>query len=183
MTRKDGQFLFNTLVISLLLMAIMQAVAPLLEPADVRAKWMAETDARIVPLAANDVPYMLHSRDKKTLLFVYASWCRYCRQVMPQMMDLSEDGSLDKVRLLWISIDKDRTALARYLASYHRPLRFTPYQLAGGKTETLTDALMPLDSSYNGGIPYMALFDTEGRLVARLAGIVGRSDILTLVSQ
>lgn len=175
---RDLRFAFNALLLALVIMAVLQAVAPFLKSPDPRQQEIDAYRQRIVPLPASDVAYMLTPRDgKPVLLVLYASWCSYCRQTMPGVVDLLKNGRLDKVSPLFISLDYRAGDMASYLV-HSGFTGFTPYLLGRGD---MKEVLNQAGSGYRGQIPYIALFDQEGHRTREFFGSVNQAVILDAI--
>jgi thiol-disulfide isomerase/thioredoxin len=102
-----------------------------------------------------------------TVLYVYASWCSACRGAMPTFNRVAAKYRR-KVRFVVVSVDEDMEALAEFLRSEGAP--FEPLASPMAKGERLTPALAPLGATYEGAIPYGAVFGRDGKLVRDWTG-------------
>jgi thiol-disulfide isomerase/thioredoxin len=183
---KDIKFLYWTLVGSLFFMAFLHILNPLIQPPapDMPPQEKIEAVTRqIVTMRASEVAPLLRPQNQKnTFVFVYASWCAYCRQVMPDLVDLSRRGDLSHVNLLFLSIDNRQLKLATYIAQYGYQDSFTPYMVKGSAVNSLENVLSATGATYRGAIPYMAVVSPAGRVLGEEIGLVTSSRIRDLAS-
>ena len=136
----------------------------------------------VLPPAA--VEHKLRSADgKPTLLVIYASWCPYCRQLVPTLLSLKDEGALANIHLFFISIDKDKMALAQYIAAHRYQSSLAPYMVDTDAHTAFADMLSAKGSYFSGQIPYSVLFDSKGKLVAELPGLKGKEQILEVIEK
>ena len=113
---RDIWFVVNAGVVALIVMAVLHTIHPLIQPPDPQAPEIAQAARAIVSVPAGDVPALLRdAKSKPTLAFVYAAWCGYCRQMMPDMVGLLREGKFGHMNVRFLSVDTDFKALARYL--------------------------------------------------------------------
>jgi thiol-disulfide isomerase/thioredoxin len=183
---KDQKFLYWTLVGSLLFMAFLHILNPMIQPpapdAPPREKVVAVSE-QIITIRASEVASLLRNDSgKSSLVFVYASWCAYCKQMMPDLVDLVRGNQLSQVNLLFLSVDNRKLQLATYIAQYGYEDTFTPYMVKGSAVNSLADVLKSVGGSYNGAIPYIASISSNGRLLGEDFGLITRSRILDLAN-
>ncbi|GEM_PF-2782501 len=109
-----------------------------------------------------------------SMLYVFASWCPYCRQQTPILEGFLSERSPD-MTVLAISIDQDAVALADYLLG-QPTLSFHP-QLLGDQAVALRDRLAKAGAQYTGSIPYTAFFNSDGKMVAQVTGLVNNASL------
>ena len=124
---------------------------------------------QIQPLDDAALTGLLAPKAQPSLLFVYASWCPYCRKQAPVMEQLARDFE-GQLNIIPISIDEDPEKLAAYL------------QRSGFALETLRvaeqdylpfrRALATTGSQFTGGIPHSVLLGTDGKLMDEVSGHV-----------
>lgn len=102
-TFKVNLKLSNTLIISLLLLS--GAVTAHAERSVVAPDWTLET--------ANGSPVNLHSavQQRATILFFWATWCPYCKALMPHLQSIKLEHQ-DSVQVLAINIFDDGDPIA-----------------------------------------------------------------------
>lgn len=104
---------------------------------------------------------------RPTMLYVFASWCPFCRQQTPAIEAFLAKSP--KVSVIAISIDEDPVALASYLLT-QPTLSFHP-QLLDPEVVSLRDMLKERGLQYDGSIPYTAFFDTKGAPSGLMIGL------------
>ena len=96
------------------------------------------------------------------LVFVFTSWCPFCREKFPDVMALEE---VKKGSVIALSIDRDSSKLSRYLNGYKNlPVRsILVKQSYGGE---LREALSTTYNVKNGdGIPFMVVIDGNNNVL------------------
>lgn len=133
--------------------------------------------AEMRPIDALALREKLQLTDKNTMLFIYTSWCPHCRKAIPELLKLKENGSMDHMQVVMLSIDQNPEQLINYIgnAGYHT--RFTPYLY----TERIEGDMWRLVADYNmtfkGAIPYAAVISKDGELLAETTSGNGWEDI------
>jgi len=180
-SKRDGMFIYWTLVAALLVMAFMHLVGKKFEPPPATQAQVMEALGSLQLINASQMNQMVENNDgKTTLVFFYASWCSYCVKMMPHLLGLVNDKALEHSRVLFISIDTSPNALAVYLANKRYADQFTPYIIRNYSTQSLKSVLQQKGASFGGGIPYIAVFDSSGALVAEEIGFISRWRILSM---
>ncbi|MCB1650916.1 MAG: TlpA family protein disulfide reductase [Alphaproteobacteria bacterium] len=121
---------------------------------------------------AQTVEY-IHSFKGKKAVFLYASWCGYCRKAMPDLITIEKQrpGSV-----IAVSTDKDPKALLRYLASYPD----VPFHVIALKGETQFDNIEArLNVAPREGIPHFILID--GQNIVAASQNMGAADVADYV--
>ena len=182
---KDWQFLFNAVVLSLVIMGMLHAFMPYISTPEARLEEVRATDRRIVTVKAADVPALLRNASgKPVMLVVYASWCPYCRKLMPTVTGLLRDHRLDRVSPVFLSMDYEPRELSKYLVRQDYHTLFIPYMLEQNiVNHRLSDALKTTGSGFNGAIPYIGFFDGQGKMVGELFGVVDGEKVLKAADQ
>lgn len=106
-------------------------------------------------------------RGKAVLLNFWATWCEPCKIEMPWFVDLQKKYGPQGLQVLGVAMDD---ASPKEIAQFAQKLGVN-YPIVIGK-ESVGDQY--------GGIPYLPstfYIDREGRIVDRVFGLVGRSDI------
>lgn len=124
------------------------------------------------PLSAEAIKKELAaSGGKPALLFLYASWCPYCKKQFPIIEELSKSG----YHIIPVSVDKDAAALATFLGKNHPHTPLAPY-IAENSGDIMT-WLGGLGLSYRGSIPYMVAFSGQGTPVKHFQGLTAREPL------
>lgn len=106
-----------------------------------------------------------------TLLFVYASWCPYCKEQF-KMLRALQTRYPDGLHIEYISLDENPYALSEFLMSTYPERPFTPYHVAQGEDRASFDsALAKWGFSPDGGIPHLMLLDADGKKSAEFKGL------------
>lgn len=150
-------------------------------PLTPQAKELAQN---LQPVRAQEVLNIIRDqRGKPVMVFLYASWCPYCREAMGYIQALQEDGALAPVSLVFVSLDTDHYALASYLTSLNQDIDFKPCILKRGGTASPIDQLRAGGLNFDGSIPYLAYFNRLGEKVAESAGNVDKAQISAHINQ
>lgn len=125
------------------------------------------TNVRDIP--ANDAARMVSQYRGSVVLFhIYASWSDLSKR---ELSDINRLGSTYGTRglvLLAFSADQDPDLLAKFLGN--NPLSFTPMRLTSTTGQELAAAIGTFGGSFQGSIPYTALFDRSGGLMYQWIG-------------
>jgi len=175
------KFVIYAVVWALLILALMHAYQPVIAP-DPREPEMQALMQNTVTLPPEELRQRFATSEKPTFLFVYASWCGYCQQVLPHLLKLQDTGALAHVNPLFLSLDGDKRKLAKYLVHTEYADRFTPYIIPEWSGYAVKESLANLGGGFTGAIPYIALFDKE-KLVAEISGMPTGPDLQNLLQQ
>lgn len=138
-------------------------------------------EEKIVELNGENIGRMIESRKgKPQLIFVYASWCPYCKRQFSTINRLHSTYQ-DTVAIDYISVDDDKYALADFLQRYYADLPFTPYHSALDNREAFIAALQQRGMKISGAIPYMAVLDNEGKLVREFEGLKDMQELTAVI--
>ena len=184
----DMKFLTYTMVASLVIMGLLHLVpntnAKAPPPMEISAQLRKEVVNTIKPLSTVDLRQALQINDgKPTFLFIYASWCPHCRTALPEFVRLQEKGALAKAQVIYFSTDRDPEKLIRYLAENNYHTLFTPYVFSDPDPQTLVRLVEDYGMSWQGGIPYAAILDKDGQLIAEVNRRNGWNDISRAMNQ
>ena len=183
--KKDTRFLWNTLAISLLVMALLFAFKPYINVDDPQLAQIQHLDRNIVSIKAADLPGIVHSPSgKPVMLVMYASWCGYCKRVMPVVVEMVQDHKLDMFESVFVSIDDQPRLLSTYLVHKGYDGAFIPYRvdrnMVNGSFGSFTSAT---GSHYQGAIPYIGFFGRDGKLISDASGYVSKQNVLDIVEK
>lgn len=177
--KTDIDFLMRTLIYALLFLAIIHAFRPYLSDSEAQLtpQNVEELARQTKSMAPEDVASYLQTSARPTMLVVYASWCAYCKKMMPQIYSLWQDRKINGDQMLVVSRDSSVYSLSKYLLSSDlNKMLGTPIILKNGAA-SLTAALRPLGSGFDGGIPYIGFFDAGGKLEDEIMGYTSKSDV------
>lgn len=176
-------YVVNAIGLSFMLMAVIATLAPLFQKPPPTRQEIEEVAVKIESITPRAVEPLLRSAEgKPTLLIIYASWCPFCRLAMPGLVDRQRAGEFDSYHVLYLSLDYELMAMAKYLARYGFHNNFTPYLVKRTDDESLIGVLQAAGATYDGKIPYEAVFDRNGKMVAELDGVVDKKRLLDLAS-
>jgi thiol-disulfide isomerase/thioredoxin len=180
----SAQFVFNTLVFALVLMAIMHAFKPYVEN-DSRLDEVRAFEKQLVTIEAANLPSLVSSPSKEpVMLVIYSSWCGHCKTVMPTLVDLVRGGGLEGFEPVFVSIDDQPRLLSRYLVHGEYAGAFTPYRMERDLLQTsIKKFIADSGSHYRGSIPYIGFFNREGLLISDATGAVSRDDIVGIIKK
>ena len=181
--RDDISFLINTFGITMVIVALLIAFQPYLEN-DTRLEEVKQVERSIVSLYPSELPKMLTSKTKKPVMLVaYASWCGFCRQLMPVIAAMDMNHELDGVTPVFVAIEDQPRKLSKYLVHSNYNTIFSPYMVDHALSMQISSAMEPTGSSFNGTIPYVGFFDTDGKIVTESNGVVSRQKLLSMASR
>lgn len=133
----------------------------------------------IRPINPGDVPALIGSHHgKPTMVFIYASWCQYCRKLMPEIKEMLREGEFRSFNLLFLSLDTQYTALVSYLLQSQNQGLYTPYAITRGGSADVVDIIQKQGFNFTGGIPYTAFLDERGKIVAQHSGFVDKPTLI-----
>ena len=113
---------------------------------------------------------------KPVFLKMYASWCPHCRKTVPYFVDLKKQGYFDNAEVIFLAVDKKPEELVEYLAAHEYHKEFTPYVYRSEYEGDLRGVIQQYGLEFQGSIPYAALIDANGQLLAESLG----DSVLTL---
>lgn len=115
-------------------------------------------------------------QDGHAILFLYTSWCPYCKKQIEAMHEISQQRP--EIRILSISLDDDPQALHAFLQK--RPhLKFESRIFTG--PGDIRQIISAAGGQYDGGIPYNGII-TEGRIVSQAMGYTGAAPLLNALN-
>ena len=179
---RDSRFVINAFAISLVILALMFAFLPYANNGGAKIADIKRVDKNIVTIHPDDLGKMVQSASGKPVMLVfYASWCGYCKKVMPVLVDMVRTHELEQVDAIFVSMDEQPRLLSKYLVNKGYDDAFTPYRLDrdifhGSFAEFITSS----GSHYRGGIPYVGFFNHDGKLISDASGVIGKQDVLSV---
>ena len=100
------------------------------------------------------------------MILAFASWCPYCKKQIDDLAKLTPADQLRIPEIVAVSIDSDPQAYSNYLRS--KTGVFFPMRLYVGDNN-LESLLKNYGSTFDGGIPYLAIFKDK-KLVKEFNG-------------
>jgi len=129
-------------------------------------------DSQIKDITAKQVADNISASGNKTTLMVfYASWCGYCKRLLPKISELKKKGKIEAVNLLLISVDKERGDASRYILEHNYDKFFTPYIISDKEEDAIKSFIQNKGGHYTRAIPYSLIFDGNGNLLEENVGI------------
>ena len=106
--------------------------------------------------------YIREHTDRKTVLFIYASWCPHCQQRMGSIMALEKKK---KHTVIAVSLDENPMQLTRYMEQFS-DVPFPVIVLDPAyKAEFAETLRQDFNIEFPGSIPFTALFNEQGQVV------------------
>lgn len=177
----DTQFMFRAIIISLLVMAILHAYTPYITDtkAAVSREQVEAYAAQAKFIEPEAVSGFLKQSEKPSMVFIYASWCTYCRSMMPIIHELWQRGDIDGSRLLLLSLDTSATDLSNYLLeNRYAEMAGVPLMVRARQKDALKATLAGFGSGFTGGIPYTGIFAPGGMLRREVQGAVSKDSVI-----
>lgn len=114
---------------------------------------------------------------KAKLVFIFTSWCPYCKKQLPSILELAQDYSPDQVEFVFLSVERDILKLSGYMGEHYADNPHPPYFLLTESHEPFAEAMLALGSQFRGGIPHILLLAKSGKMVAEFGGIVDKATL------
>lgn len=102
------------------------------------------------------------AKKKRTLIFVYASWCPTCQKDMPELIKFARNTNTD---IIAISTDKNKADLHSFLVGMYRYMNFPALRVVDGGKGDLRSILLKRGVMYPLKVPYKAIYDQKSQLV------------------
>ncbi len=108
-------------------------------------------------LSSEKIVEYVHEKEGRKAVFIYTSWCPYCRKKLPAMVQIE---GMRKGSVIPISVDEDPNALLRYVMKIKNfPFHtFVLNEKRGGELERRFGA------NPRTGVPYIILLDEDNKL-------------------
>lgn len=97
------------------------------------------------------------AKGKRSAVLIYASWCPYCRKMMPDMVKIAKAYP---GQVIAISVDKEADTLKRYLDKSFGATPFPP--IVWDQSDILAKELSRFGIKPGRGIPFTAMLDEYG---------------------
>ncbi len=122
-------------------------------------------------LRGEDVAAMLTGKEQKpTVLYVYAGWCTPCHEMGPKLLAMHQNGLFKGMNVLFLSLDEEVVDFARYFVMNGYYPSITPYLLHKQHAAGFAKVMKLTGANFNGGIPYVAVFNGQGRMISESIG-------------
>jgi thiol-disulfide isomerase/thioredoxin len=180
--RDDIAFLFNTFGFTLVLVAMLVVFQPYLE-ADYRIEEVKAVERQVIEIDPEGVVKLIREKKKPVMLVAYASWCGFCRRLMPVATGLVREGRLEGIEPFFVSLDTEPRRFSKYLVHNDYHTVFFPYVVDHGLTRQISSAMKATGSRFDGAIPYTGFFDRHGRVVQEAVGMLSEDRLLFMAKQ
>ena len=120
--------------------------------------------AELEPINLDEIKSFLSAKEPR-ILFLYASWCPYCKKQMAGFAYFLDKYPTDNI--IAVSTDQHPEKLAAYLKE-GKTMPFTPYIYTGD--DSLMKYIKEAGGSFGGGIPYFAVFE-NGKFKQEFMGL------------
>lgn len=172
---RDINFALNALLLALVIMAVIHAIAPIAFPPPDRSKEVQAYLKEVTPIRPRDLEHMLHTKDgKPSMMVVYATWCSYCRKLLPEAISLLDSKEMQGVQPIFLALDEKPEDVSKYIINHQYEGRYKPYIIKQGTTQELLGVMSVTNSNFAGHIPYVGFFGSDGKLVAETFGMVDK---------
>lgn len=130
------------------------------------------TNEQLVPMDGQALHRVLNgAQGRPTLVFVYASWCPWCKKQFPMLRALQARYNDSQLNVVYTSVDKDAFDLSRFLMDEFPQQPFTPFHVAPRNLSGFYDTLGERGFSPQGGVPYLVLVDGQGQRAGEFRGL------------
>ncbi len=125
-------------------------------------------------ITPSDIISRIEESKEPFALFVFTTWCPYCKKQMAELSKLSAEQRKAMPPLLAVSIDADPHAYSRFTkANAQLPIAMKLYQ----GNASIESILHPYGSDFNGGIPYIAVFSNK-KIIKQFNGVTAPENLL-----
>jgi thiol-disulfide isomerase/thioredoxin len=143
---------------------------------------LPEITASVRNITAREVYSVIAQEKRPVILFIYASWCKYCNAMYP-ILDATSMSYNNELRFATYSIDDDAEKYLYYLK--HKIIKTnltTGIIPRGDERSKLATMLAKKGLQFTGSIPYMAIFYQQTP-VAQFSGYIEPSKIRDILSR
>lgn len=101
-------------------------------------------------------------KNPSKVIFMFASWCGYCKQALPQLVSLTQGDLKGKLQVFYISLDHNYDAIAKFSQALDQNI--TIYHMT--KVEDIMDFFNTFSIKYNNSVPHITILDNQGNTLA-----------------
>lgn len=139
---------------------------------DVAPEVRTYADTKLVELNAEKLRAIIQQNSgKPTLLFIYASWCPYCKKQFPIVQAIQARYPAEKLGVAFISIDGDPYELSAFLMETYSEAPFTPYHVSDANRPEVDEVLAQYGFAPEGAVPHLMILDGQGKAAGEFKGL------------
>ena len=105
--------------------------------------------------------YVMSDKSPITVLFIFTSWCRVCKNAISDVLDMSNRYDDSKVRIIMLSLDEDIDSLKNMLKNYELYDSKLYYFNNKVARKDISVALFKNRIRYHGTIPHITIFHKD----------------------
>jgi thiol:disulfide interchange protein len=128
--------------------------------------------SNVTVVTPDQVVAKIENSTQPFLLFVYASWCPYCKQQAKLFKKIPPLDAAKMPEIYAVSIDADPYAFSAML-NHLSPMSWKNYLYQGDTS--IEEILAGYGSDFSGGIPYMALVKNK-KIVKQITNVTPPSE-------
>jgi thiol-disulfide isomerase/thioredoxin len=133
----------------------------------------------LIPITASSVLELVNDHsDGPILVNMWATWCKPCREEMPDLLRLLSEHESEGFKLILVSADFTRQSeqAAKYLGSLG--VDFESYI----KNQLDDEFINKIDPAWSGALPFSMLFDKEGNVIRSWEGKLAYKEVNDLLN-
>jgi thiol-disulfide isomerase/thioredoxin len=119
---------------------------------------------------------------KPSLAFIFTTWCPHCKRTLPEIAALAQENL--PVPLHVIAADRDRYKLADYWTQHPElAAALALHHLPVSSYNELQERLKKAGGTHTTAIPYLAVINSDGKMVAEIPGYVTKDAIISTLKK
>lgn len=111
--------------------------------------------SNVITVTPAEIIKKIESSQQPFVLLIFTSWCPYCKKQVDALSQLTPAEQLRIPEIYAVSVDNNPEDYSRYIST--KKALYFPLRLYVGDSG-MKDLLRGYGSSYDGGIPYLAVF-------------------------
>ena len=105
--------------------------------------------------------YVLSNKSSITVLFIFTSWCKVCKDAVPDILELTNKYNDGKVRVIMLSLDEEVDKLKNIIEDYKKyDSKFYYFDKKTARKD-ISLALFKNGIRYRGTIPHVTIFHND----------------------